>query len=645
MATSIAERILGRFGRKTPAMDEVAVARSSLMSGAFRLAAYSPDDLVSRRGFAVYDEMQNDAQVRSCLNTKKFAVLAKGWSIQPASDSPEDVRIAQFIEFCLNDMKGSVQEMLFKVLDAIAKGFSVCEINYKPIEGGPFDGMIGLASIKSKDPADFGFDMDEFLNVRGLTHRGAGVQLQHQHCGVPQRSGLPAEKFIVYTHMPVYELPHGQSDLRAAYKHWWSKEAIVKFWNLYMEKFGMPTAKGTYKRGVPKDQQDDLLRVLDKIQQESALVVPEDVTVELLEARRSGDAGYITAIDYHNKQIAKAILGQTLTSDEGSRVGSVALAKVHMDVLRFYLERLKRDLEETVMREQLIRRLVEINWGMVNGRTPAVPSTMNHQPSSIPRFVLGSLEEKDLELLGGLITKLIDGRVVEPTEPWIRGYLGIPAVGTVKRIWRTGRELFATLAFPQDLMSFLERRGIKRLSVGLLKDPLRLAEVSLVLSPRVAAATMFRDAGTEGGGDAESRPIPNPAFAIPHSRGEVNQSMSTDDKDREIADLKFALREKDVDARMAALKSNGKIVPASESFAREILLQGDQVVKFSDGEATVGELFLQFLETQPKVIEFSELTPGKAGTEPRPLLSAEEEELLSKLGISREQVEKHRGNG
>lgn len=400
MAASIAERVLGMFGRKPPVMEEIAAARSGLASSAFRLAAYSPDDLVTRKGFAVYDEMQNDAQVRSCLNTRKFAVLSKGWNVRPSSDSPEDVRVARFVEFCLHDMKGSVPEMLFKVLDAVAKGFSICEINYKVIGGGPFDGMIGLASVKSKDPAEFGFDLDQFLNVRGLTHQGLSGQ-----------SRLPAEKFIVYTHMPVYELPHGQSDLRAAYKHWWSKEVILKFWNLYLEKFGMPTAKGTYRRGVPKDQQDELLRVLDKIQQETALVVPEDVTVELLEAQRRGEAGYLAAIEFHNKQIAKAILGQTLSSDEGSRVGSLALARVHMDVLRFYLERLKRDLEETVMREQLIRRLVAINFGT----------------DRCPLFTLGNLEEKDLELLGGLITKLIDGRVVEPTEPWIREYLGIPA--------------------------------------------------------------------------------------------------------------------------------------------------------------------------------------------------------------------------
>ncbi len=203
-------------------------------------------------------------------------------------------------------------------------------------------------------------------------------------------------------------------------------------------------------------------------------------------------------------------------------------------------------------------------------------------------------------------------------------------LGAVKRIWRAGRELFATLAFPQDLAAFLQRRGIRRLSVGLLKDPLRLAEVSLVLNPRVAGATMF------GEETADCRPQ-----AVPCDREEVDEDMSTDDRDREIAELRFALREKDVDARLSALKSEGRIVPASEALAREIMLRGDQVVRFADGEATVGELFLRFLEAQPKVIEFSELTPAKAGADARPLPSADEETLLTKLGISRELVAKY----
>jgi phage gp29-like protein len=424
MTTSLAQRFLGKFGRRTPMLEEIAAAQTRMASTAFRLASYTPDDLLSQKGLAIYDEMQKDTQVRCCLNTKKFAVLAKGWDVLPASNEPADVEIARFVKFCLEDMRGSVQDALFKVLDSVAKGFSIAEINYKVISDGPYAGMIGLDSLKAKDPAAFGFDMDEFLNIRALTHLRQGFGGQ---------ADLPVEKFIIYTYMPQYELPHGQSDLRAAYKHWWSKEVILKFWNMYLEKFGMPTAKGTYRRGTPKDQQDELLRVLDKIQQETAIVVPEDVAIELLEAQRRGDAGYRDAVEFHNKQIAKAILGQTLTSDEGTRVGSLALARVHQDVLYFYLEKLKRDLEESVMREQLIRRLVEMNYGpagrMVNGQWSMADggSKPSATPSRCPRFALGSLEEQDLEVLGGLITKLVDGKVIAPDEPWIRGYLGLPA--------------------------------------------------------------------------------------------------------------------------------------------------------------------------------------------------------------------------
>ena len=419
MRTTLTQRVLEMFSRKKPVMEEVAAAQTRLASTTLRLAAYAPDDLVSQKGLAIYDEMQKDSQVRSCLNTKKFAVLSKGWDIQPASDDAADVEVARFVKFCLEDMRGSVQELLFKVLDALAKGFSMCEINYKLIEDGPYAGMIGLESIKSKNPAAFGFDTDEFLNVRALTMTAPGI-----------RTDLPVDKFIIYTYMPAYELPHGESDLRAAYKHWWSKDVVLKFWNMYLEKFGMPTAKGSYRRGMPKDQQDDLLRVLDKIQQETAIVVPEDVTIELLEAQRGGEAGYQEAVEFHNRQIAKAILGQTLTSEEGSRVGSYALGKVHLDVLGFYLQRLKQDLEETVMREQLIRRLVEYNFAGGQSTLPAGARRGRRryiEGKNYPRFVIGSLEQRDLEMVGGLISKLIEGKVVAPDEPWIREYLGIPA--------------------------------------------------------------------------------------------------------------------------------------------------------------------------------------------------------------------------
>ena len=383
-------------------MRETLAARSGALSPLSGLAPYNPDDLITRKGYAVYDRMQTDAQVAACLNVKKFAVLSRGWEVHPLSESAQDIEAADFIRFCLQDMRGSILDALYKALDAVAKGFSVCEINYKVIESGPYRGRIGLASIKAKDPSTLGFELDDYLNVTGLTRLW------------PSDGRFSPEKFVVYTHMPRYEDPYGQSDLRAAYMHWWSKDAILGFYNAYLEKYGSPAAKGTYPKGTTKQRQDDLLRVLDKIQQRTAIIIPDDVTVELLEAQRGGEAGYLSALEYHDRQIAKAILGQTLTVDEGVRVGSYAQAKVHMEVMRFHLEKLKRDLEETVAGEQIIRRLIDCNYS--HGRCP--------------RFSLGPLEDRDLAALGDLIAKLIDGKVVAPEETWIREYLGLPEAET-----------------------------------------------------------------------------------------------------------------------------------------------------------------------------------------------------------------------
>jgi phage gp29-like protein len=150
--------------------------------------------------------------------------------------------------------------------------------------------------------------------------------------------------------------------------------------------------------------------VLDKIQQETAIVIPEDVQVELLEAHRGGEAGYLQAIEFHDKQISRAILCQTLMTDEGTRVGSFALAKVHLDVLKMCLRKLKRDLEESVMGEQVIKRLVDYNFNT----------------AAYPTFSLGPLEDTDVAQLTGVIEKLVSGQIIKPDEEWIRGYLGLP---------------------------------------------------------------------------------------------------------------------------------------------------------------------------------------------------------------------------
>ncbi|HOM72386.1 MAG TPA: hypothetical protein PLP86_09080, partial [Armatimonadota bacterium] len=76
---------------KRPKLKETAV--SDRLAGAFgRIGPDNPDDLISSRGFEIYDRMQTDSQVRACLNIKKLSILSRGWQVHAASESPEDVQ-------------------------------------------------------------------------------------------------------------------------------------------------------------------------------------------------------------------------------------------------------------------------------------------------------------------------------------------------------------------------------------------------------------------------------------------------------------------------------------------------------------------------------------------------------------------------
>lgn len=114
------------------------------------------------------------------------------------------------------------------------------------------------------------------------------------------------------------------------------------------------------------------------------------------------------------------------------------------------------------------------------------------------------------------------------------------------------------------------------------------------------------------------------------------------EKDHKIEELERKLKEKDVEVKLESLKREGKLVPAAEKFARSILMAPDtHLVTFDDGEMRVSDLFMEFLNIQPKAVEFSELakSPGEESAD----LVPEARELYEKLGLTPEAVAKYRG--
>lgn len=389
---------------------------------------YNPDDLVGKKGLEIYAKMMNDDQVKAVVTMKKFARLMSSWSIESASSDPKDKEIAEFVRINIDNLEGTFEDTLLNILTALEYGYSITEEIWYRIEKGKWIGKIGLQSLKTKQPFYYSFDSDEFGNLRpnGILYSG-GINPTVLSSATPTTSswlsstpysnylygsGLPTNKFVIYTYQKEFQNWYGKSDLRAAYRSWWSKELLIRFMNIYMERFGMPTHIATYPKGTKKTDKDALKDILDKVQTKYSIVIPEDIKVSLLQAGGGGESGFSNAIEMHNRFIARSILVPDLLGfTQAMGGGSYALGKKHFDVFLWMLKKLGKDLEESVVGEQIIKRLVDLNFSGVE---------------DYPKFRFEDITEEGTQTKAMIVAAGIQGGFINPTEDWIRAYLSLP---------------------------------------------------------------------------------------------------------------------------------------------------------------------------------------------------------------------------
>lgn len=353
------------FNRKKKVDTELAPQ----LSLADRRALEYPGDPGGLPG-ATYDEMQRDSMVQTALTIKRLAVIAADYKVVPADGSAGARERADFVLACFERMQGSPLTILQQAMDAFAKGWSVQELVYAEA-----DGRVWLEGARSKDPAHFGLTLNEFGAIEGLTQRMPGQP----------EALLPAEKFVIYAHRRSYGKAKGVSDLDAVYRHWRAKQALLNAWRAHLERFASPTVLGKYQRGLAPEEQTGILHALQNLHDNTAIVFPNEIDIGLLGSRAGDGASFQDALEFHNREIARAILGQTLTTDEGRRVGSLALGRVHLQVLMLQVDALRRELADQVMTEQVIRPLVELNFG------PGLVPRFTFEGSRIEAFVSGKI--------------------------------------------------------------------------------------------------------------------------------------------------------------------------------------------------------------------------------------------------------------
>jgi len=307
------------------------------------------DGIAKKRGLSEYTRLYYDEQVKFCFTIKKFLILSGGFEVLPAREGDRDAREKRdFIVDCLENTERSFTSILFSMLSALDYGYSVSELIFVP-DGSRFR----LKNIKTKFPQDFSFQYDEYGNLIAL------LCLEEE---------VPLEKFVVYSYMSRFGQYEGESDLKAVYNPVWTKDKLIKFWLRYLERYGAPIVKGSVPKDAKKDEIEKFENAMKRIHNITAITLPQSedgrgFDFELVEPKREGGSQFKEAVDKADERIARGALIPSLFGAQKVGYGSYALGELQFDVVYQFLKAIGDNFADEAINRQVIRRLIDINFG------------------------------------------------------------------------------------------------------------------------------------------------------------------------------------------------------------------------------------------------------------------------------------------
>ena len=355
---NMTDEILENKNTKQTLSDEIATRKRSLNFYSLGYMLPDPDPVLRKQGkdMKVYRELLCDAHVFACTQSRKAGVLSLEWDINRGTDKDQN---AQKIGDLLKSL--DIYQLINDILDASFFGFQPIEVLWRKI-----DNLVLPSALVAKPPEWFCYDDENNLKFR----------TKENYWG----EELPDKKFLGPQSNASYDNPYGERVLSRVFWPVTFKKGGLKFWVLFCEKYGIPYLIGKHPRGASKEETETLADLLEAMIQDAIAVIPDDSSVEIMEADKSSSADvFQSLIDAMNAEISKAILGQTLTTEIGS-TGSYAASQTHMSVRQDIIDSDKKIVEKTI--NQLIKWIYELNF----------PN------QDIPQFEMYEIEDVDLNL-------------------------------------------------------------------------------------------------------------------------------------------------------------------------------------------------------------------------------------------------------
>lgn len=361
---------------------------------------------------ALFEQMEEkDPHLYSVAHTRRLAVTGLPWRIVSAGEADPEGSFDRALADAAADFCRVVLARLERFDDALAhlalalgRNLSVVELVWEIGDDGP-----ELADLV---PVDFArLTLGPLDEIRILTDSA-------RNDGIP----LVPNKFIAFVPQAVSGHPIRGGLLRVTALAYLGKQFALKDWLVFAEIFGMPVRIARYEPNATPEEKRELLDMLRSLGADAAGIFSKAVELEIKQTRLPGDTNPYEAIcHFFNREMSKAWLGQTLTTDTARALANLSAAEVH--------DRVRRDIrdddirkEAQTIRRDLLRVLTRLRFGP-DAEPPYFQRLTDRptDPVALSRVLATAVNELGVRVPAGWAYGALGIPEARPNEPTLPG--------------------------------------------------------------------------------------------------------------------------------------------------------------------------------------------------------------------------------
>jgi phage gp29-like protein len=325
-----------------------------------------------------FEEMEGkDERLSSVANTRRTALTRLDWRIVGTQDKQRKDRekqwaldAAEYTEQELTNLNWRDDMNILRTFDhalewlstGIGPNLSVVELVWLSTK------LVKLTPVPGSrlicNPMDLG-------ELRIIT--------EDDMMGVP----MPPDKFVV--HRPQFRPGFAYSPgitYRLAFL-WLMRRLALSDWSTFVSRFGIPMIWAVAKQGASDEEKTEIDAMLADFGGAGTARFTSNIEVSVLESSQRGTAPQEAFLNYLDRQMSIAWLGQALTTDTTGETGTLAAAEVHNQVRGDLLDS-DIKIEAAMVKAQIIAPMCHYRWP---GRDVPLPEFERIIPETIDQSV------------------------------------------------------------------------------------------------------------------------------------------------------------------------------------------------------------------------------------------------------------------